>query len=154
MTKSELEAKLSRLRSELDTIMAGHGAYNLLRQYAKDMGTGYKAFERAKDTIERLIAQAEKDLAGLPKPSKFELAKQEFYDEWGSTATEMGPLGAYVDMLETCRPWVIKSKSTGSFAIHSVTRKIVLFATKEDASEYNERTGSSGWEVVQWEGGE
>lgn len=155
MTRRELETKLFRLRGELVTVMdGGNGSHAILVEFAAGLGTGYAAYAKAKETLEALIADARKELAALPQPSKFEKAKQEFYDDWGSAAAEMGSLGTYIDALEACRPWVIKSKSTDAFAIHSATRKVVLFATKEDACEYNERTGGYGWKVVQWEGSE
>lgn len=149
MTKSELEAKLSCLKQELATIMSGHGAYNLLRQYAKDQGTGYVAFERAKDTIERIIAQTEKDLAALPKPSKFEAAKQEFCDngDWNNETKD------YIAALEACRPWVIRGKDSGRLWVFLNGHKAV-FLSESEANDYKARIGAGGHQVVQWEGSE
>lgn len=148
MTKGELEARISRLNVEMDTIMAGHGAYNLLRQYAKGLGTGCKAFERAKQAIEGLIAQAEKDLAALPKPSKFEQAKQGYDDngDWNSETAN------YIKALEACRPWVIKNKHNGGILCSSsAPYGLMMFPTKEKAVPYCDH---SQCEVVQWEGNE
>jgi hypothetical protein len=122
---TNIERLEKELKSHVDTI--------------KSLESLIECHTKSKEKIEELIAEEK-------RRSTFAYALDR-YKSYGDYHT-------YIRALEACRPWVIKSKLTGSFAIHSVTRKTVLFATKEDASEYNERTGSSGWEVVQWEGNE
>ena len=152
MTKGELEAKLSRLRSELTLVIGGgRGSTQLLIEYAPGLGTGYEAFAKAKEVIEGLIAQAEKGLAALPKPSKFELAKQEFDDngDWNNETKN------YIKALEACRPWVIKKKSTGSLWVCGSI--YAVFLSEGYAKAYYDKieTFESGeYEIVQWEGSE
>lgn len=148
MTRREIEGRIARLEAALADVIAGGSGIAHLLEYAKGEGTGYRAYAKAKKTIEALIVKAKAELASLPEESAFEKAKQDFVENghWNAETK------AYIAALEACRPWVIRSKHTGSFAIHSETRSVALFATKEDACHYNERTGSTGWEVVQWEG--
>lgn len=152
MTKrQELKAMINRLKEERGKILNGcpwGEMTELLYMHSDAPAEVFPGTDKVIRNIDIRIADAEKELASLPKMSVLDSARYAYAYIGASNSTTK----AYIDALEKCRPWVIKSKHTGSFAIHSETRKVVLFATKEDACDYNKRTGSIGWEIVQWEG--
>ena len=149
MTKGELEAKLSRLKGDLDAVISGHRGTQPLYEYAKSLGTGYRAYAKAKEVIEGLIAQTEKDLAALPKPSKFEAAKQEFYDngDWNNETKN------YIAALEACRPWVIRNKDSGRLWVF-LNGHGAVFLSESEANDYKAGIDAEDYQVVQWEGSE
>ena len=66
---------------------------------------------------------------------------------------EDGEAWDYIKALEACRPWVIRSKSTGVLARRLGSGDISLYSTKEIADKDRKDTGRTHeWEVVQWEG--
>lgn len=149
--RKQLQDMIKRMKEDREKLFKGcewRDMENILHLFSEAPGTRFSGIDRTIKNLDDRIATAEKELASLPKESALENARRT-YEYCGATNASTKD---YIAALEACRPWAIKSKHTDAFAIHSETRKVVLFATKEDAHEYNERTGPTGWEVVQWEG--
>lgn len=153
MRRRELESKIMKLERDLSHVIAGGNGISPLLEYAKGEGTGYKAYAKAKETIEALIVKAKEELAALPGPSKFEQIKDQCEMEYGGEIPYMDALDAYIKALEACRPWVIRKKSNG--ALWVCGNKYAAFLLEVEAKSYYDAIESfrhGEWEVVQWEG--
>ena len=149
MKRRDIEAKIARLENDLAGVIAGGSGIFPLIEYAKGEGTGYRAYAKAKETIEALIVKAKAELASLPKESAFEKAKQDFIGngDW-NTETE-----AYIAALDACRPWVIVDREDPSnywrdrFGIR-------MFQSPDEAGDYMKEclVSTDLWLTVQWEG--
>lgn len=146
MKRREIEAEISRLNRALESVIEGGTGITLLLEFAKGEGTGYRAYAKAKETIEALIVKAKAQLATLPEESAFEKAKRGYYEDgdWNMETK------AYIVALEKCRPWVVKSKAEGKL-LRSLWHPhgLLMFPTREEAVPYCD---ASTYEVVQWEG--
>lgn len=149
MTRKSIEDELYILKRDRETIIAGNGKFNLVASYALGEGTGLHAFTKAKEAIDSRIAVLERELDKIPVLSALENAKRT-YEYCGATNASTKD---YIAALEKCRPWVIRSKSTGKLATRMFSGDIALFSTKEMADRDRAESGrTSEWESVQWEG--
>jgi len=146
--------KLEELERDLDAIVDGVAldittvdkVLGLLRKYAGGYGTGFNAYKKAKEEIERLIKEEKSR-----KPNLDDL-KRRFRD---AGYHEDGEAWDYVKALEKCLPWTIRNKNDGRFWTRGLQTPVVFLApTKVDAESYYAAVTSptNVWEVVQWEG--
>ena len=150
MKRVEIEKKIDRLEFQLQVVMNGReGSLDALIEHAAGEGLGYRAYALAKENIEAKIAEARKELEALPKMSSLEYAEYEYK----KTGIANAPTKAYIAALEKCRPWVIRSKSTGALMRRVLSGDIFMYSTKEMADmDRVELDRPSEWEVDQWEG--
>lgn len=151
--RRQLQVSIMTLEEELRKLTEGDGSFNLLYKYASGLGTGLKAFQSAKDEIERQLDRARKEIAALHEPSRFEKIKAEYIEDYGNEVAYKESLSAYIDALEKCRPWVIVDREDPGNHWHD-TFGIRMFDSPNHAGEYmKECMGSANlWQIVQWEG--
>lgn len=153
--RSKIEERIRELRRELDLVLRGgwrnDDFLDVLVEYAPSKGTGYNATKAAKEVIESLIVEAEKELASLSKESALENARRAYEYCGAKNATTED----YIKALDACRPWVIRSNNVGGFLVPhmSPTHTFAMFPCRESAESYLSRHAASDcWEIVQWEG--
>lgn len=155
--RQELEAMIKRLKEERGKILNGcpwGEMTELLYMHSDAPAVVFPGTDKVIRNIDIRIAEAEKELASLPKMSVLDSARYAYVYIGASNSTTK----AYIDALEKCRPWVIRNRQSGGLWLACIGGFVssVSFLSKHDADEFldKEIMQKSEWEVVQWEGEE
>lgn len=155
--RQELEAMIKRLKEERRKILNGcpwGEMTELLYMYSDAPAVVFPGTDKVIRNIDIRIADAEKELASLPKMSVLDSARYAYVYIGASNSTTK----AYIAALEKCRPWVIRDKDSGHHWEHLCWAELsgcAMFESREEAERYHKKLECGpSWEVVQWEGEE